>query len=649
MLIAAAFLLVLFADDGAQRVDAGRAALILAEDRRASAPGDYERLVAAASRGSAASRAWAIRALGRLEQAHPSFEQSVVLIQGALGDRNAVVRRAAAYALAQSLTARDAAARAPGRAALLAALAREKSPVVTAALTESAARLADAGSIAEVEAAILARLPAPGSGAASALEILSRRAGPGGRLGDAAAAWLREAALAPSTPAAARREAVLALSASRAIDATLARELFALPDWQTRRLALLAAPADADLIDRALRDADSHVRYEGARLYGRARLPLAPCAPLLEAAGDADTLVALAAIEALAECADTTAHEPLATLAATPGGADWHRASRALVSLALLDRTRARALLPAHESDAAWPVRMYAASAASIVRDDEALERLAGDAHPNVREAAIRELTRRASAGVAIGFPPEIRAGQRARLLRVTRAALRDLRAPQLTIAAAQAVKETGDPASLAPALFEALAAIDAEGAETTIDARDAIAEALKIAAPDAAAVEPPARKAPETASAAELRQLPVRARVEMARGGAFELELLPAEAPATVARFARLARAGYYDGLTFHRVVPNFVVQGGSPWANEYAGAPRFQRDELGFARHERGAVGISTRGRDTGDAQIFIDLVDLPRLNHDYTVFARVVSGLDVVDRILEADVIQRVTILK
>jgi cyclophilin family peptidyl-prolyl cis-trans isomerase len=134
-----------------------------------------------------------------------------------------------------------------------------------------------------------------------------------------------------------------------------------------------------------------------------------------------------------------------------------------------------------------------------------------------------------------------------------------------------------------------------------------------------------------------------------MARGGAFDLELLPDDAPATVARFARLARAGYFDGLTFHRVVPNFVVQGGSPWANEYAGAPRFQRDEVGGARHDRGAVGISTRGRDTGDAQIFIDLVDLPRLNHDYTVFARVVSGMDVVDGILEADVIQRISILK
>ena len=59
-------------------------------------------------------------------------------------------------------------------------------------------------------------------------------------------------------------------------------------------------------------------------------------------------------------------------------------------------------------------------------------------------------------------------------------------------------------------------------------------------------------------------------------------------------------------------------------------------------------GAVGISTRGRDTGDAQIFIDLVDNPRLDHDYTVFAQVLNGIDVVDRILEGDAIERIEIV-
>ena len=74
-------------------------------------------------------------------------------------------------------------------------------------------------------------------------------------------------------------------------------------------------------------------------------------------------------------------------------------------------------------------------------------------------------------------------------------------------------------------------------------------------------------------------------------RGGrAFELALLADEAPASVFRFAGLARAGYYNGLTFHRVLPNFVIQGGSPGANEYAGDGPFMRDEIGARSHARG-----------------------------------------------------------
>jgi cyclophilin family peptidyl-prolyl cis-trans isomerase len=114
------------------------------------------------------------------------------------------------------------------------------------------------------------------------------------------------------------------------------------------------------------------------------------------------------------------------------------------------------------------------------------------------------------------------------------------------------------------------------------------------------------------------------------------------------VSRFVRLARKGYYDGLTIHRVVPNFVVQGGSPGANEYMGDGPFLRDEVGLRSHRRGAVGISTRGRNTGDAQLFIDLVDLPRLDHDYTVFAEVVDGMGTVDGILEGDVMECVEIV-
>src|SRR5437868_4475352 len=149
--------------------------------------------------------------------------------------------------------------------------------------------------------------------------------------------------------------------------------------------------------------------------------------------------------------------------------------------------------------------------------------------------------------------------------------------------------------------------------------------------------------------TADDLRRLASpKARITIRGVGIFDLALFTSQAPATVLHFARLARAGYYDGLTFHRVVPNFVIQGGSPGANEYIGDATFMRDEVGTWPHVRGAVGISTRGHDTGDAQIFVDLVDNPRLDHVYTVFGQVLNGIDVVDQILEGDVIERIEIL-
>ena len=92
--------------------------------------------------------------------------------------------------------------------------------------------------------------------------------------------------------------------------------------------------------------------------------------------------------------------------------------------------------------------------------------------------------------------------------------------------------------------------------------------------------------------------------------------------------------------------MVPFFVVQGGSPLANEYVGDGPFTRDEVGL-ENRRGTVGVSTRGRDTGDGQIFVNTVDNVRLDHDYTVFAEVVRGMDVVDRMQEGARIRRITV--
>jgi cyclophilin family peptidyl-prolyl cis-trans isomerase len=265
----------------------------------------------------------------------------------------------------------------------------------------------------------------------------------------------------------------------------------------------------------------------------------------------------------------------------------------------------------------------------------DALEALAADQDDNVREAAVEGLKALAGHDADTVFIAQLgRPGY------------------QVVRAAALALADTPHGDAALPALDAALDRLVAEGRDNSHDARDAIAKALtslgRKAKPSATQPFRPAG-ADSDVNADDLRRLASpRARVTIGGLGSFELALFTAQAPATVLRFAHLAERGYYNGLTFHRVVANFVIQGGSPGANEYIGDTRFMRDELGQWPHVRGAVGISTRGRDTGDAQIFVDLVDNPRLDHEYTVFAQVLNGIDVVDRILEGDVIERVEII-
>jgi cyclophilin family peptidyl-prolyl cis-trans isomerase len=138
-------------------------------------------------------------------------------------------------------------------------------------------------------------------------------------------------------------------------------------------------------------------------------------------------------------------------------------------------------------------------------------------------------------------------------------------------------------------------------------------------------------------------------AKLKLKEAGEFTLQLFYEEAPATVAAFVQLAEKGYYNGLTMHRIVPNFIVQGGSPGANEYMGIGDFMRDELGLASNVRGTLGLSTRGRDTGDAQFYINLVDNFRLDHNYTVFAQISGGIENIDEIKEGDAIESIEIIR
>jgi cyclophilin family peptidyl-prolyl cis-trans isomerase/HEAT repeat protein len=128
---------------------------------------------------------------------------------------------------------------------------------------------------------------------------------------------------------------------------------------------------------------------------------------------------------------------------------------------------------------------------------------------------------------------------------------------------------------------------------------------------------------------------------------GAFTIELLPEDAPLTVDNFVGLARRNYFNGVAFHRVVPNFVVQGGDP-RGDGNGGPGYQiRCEINMVPYGRGAVGMALSGKDTGGSQWFVTHSPQPHLDGGYTVFGRVVEGMDVVDGIARGDRIRSVTI--
>ncbi|HEX7295936.1 MAG TPA: peptidylprolyl isomerase, partial [Pyrinomonadaceae bacterium] len=137
-----------------------------------------------------------------------------------------------------------------------------------------------------------------------------------------------------------------------------------------------------------------------------------------------------------------------------------------------------------------------------------------------------------------------------------------------------------------------------------------------------------------------------VRAVVTTSRGS-FTIELLPEAAPLTVDNFVQLAQRDYFRNVTIHRVVPNFVIQDGDPRGDGNGGPGYTIRCEINQVPYDRAAVGMALSGKDTGGSQWFVTHSPQPHLDGGYTVFGRVVTGMDVVDKIVRGDVIQSVVI--
>ncbi len=671
---------------GARTVDA-LVQVARLEDRRPRDAASLDSLRRFASDPRAVVRAAAVRALGRLQQPTelPAIFERLFDV--------AAVRAEAVNAVGQALRGAPPPASAMVRSAFdtLLSVARKPGmdPATVGLVARTIGRLphADAASARGAEGAIVGLM---GTGLARAEGVLhglygiarARRT-----LGPPSAEALDVARRALTTRAASdvegaarvRRLAWLIHTAAGAVEWRDVELMVRDPDEQVRRLVAVSLATVGDtaarvaMLERLVTDRSPIVRHEAVRAW-RPLAAAAGCGALIRAVGDPNPHVQLAAIDGLGptcrereRVADTLlnlidAHRSDSP-ARAPGRSGWHVHGHALAALARTDAARA---LPVVRRDARevtfWGIRSWVARAAATLRDTATLRALAGPGHGNAREIALGALASVAGHAADDLF-------------------LAALDAPEYHVVAEAAQALRGSPAGqpVVDALLRTLARLSDEDRDNTRDARVAILERLSelgdralaprlsryLADRDSAvalramgilrswgtdAVATTTHRGPE-ADLAPLFAGEWRARFVMSPatgGGVFEVRLHASEAPYTVARFIRLARAGFYNGLTFHRVEPGFVIQGGSPAANGYVGDGPFLRDELGTRSHRRGTLGISTRGRDTGDAQFFVNLTDNFRLDHDYTVFGEIVRGRDVAEGILEADVIDRIEIL-
>ena len=129
---------------------------------------------------------------------------------------------------------------------------------------------------------------------------------------------------------------------------------------------------------------------------------------------------------------------------------------------------------------------------------------------------------------------------------------------------------------------------------------------------------------------------------------GTMTMVLLPDQAPAHCVNFAKLVSSGFYDGKRWHRVVADFVIQGGCPRGDGWGGPGYFLPDEIGMRPYVRGTVGMPRSGNDTGGCQIFITHLPTPHLDGNYSVYAQVIEGLEVIDKIRVGDTIEKATLI-
>ncbi len=448
--------------------------------------------------------------------------------------------------------------------------------------------------------------------------------------------------------------------------------------------ALLTLAKDADPYTRAFA-----VRGLGA-LKDRTAVPL-----LLQIAAGGDRGAATEAIRALGRIGDPAAAPTLVRWLQVPkadpvlkleaasalGGiaaegvfdvladalADPSPAVRAAVirSLAQFDLQRFVTLLSGLDPDPQWSVRVALAAALGTLPPEAGLPRLRTmlqDSDQRVVPSVLAALTK-LRAPEAVGVLMNHLTVDDAVVRAAAAAALAELKPPGAVPALTQAYR-LGERDASYVARAAALAALAAYG---PTDATPVLIEALRdkdwavrvraaaLLKQFDAATEAEIRMRPaspslgmETYAAERLVNPPVstQAFIDTDRGP-IQIELDVLDAPLTVENFVTLARKGFFNGLTVHRVVPNFVMQTGDPRGDSEGGPGYTIRDELNQHPYLRGTVGMALDWADTGGSQFFITLSPQPHLDAKYTVFGHVVAGMNVVDQIEQGEVIRGVRI--
>jgi len=588
-----------------------------------------------------------IRERAALALARIQDPATVPALTEALRDEEPAVRAMAAFALGQMW---DSAA----QDTLIAAIEAEKNPEVLAALVEALGKIGGERSPEVLVRALNAQDPEIRGCAAVALGLLGRR----GISNEDADLALAEHADDPDDRV---RWRVFYALAQRGASSSLYVLLGGLADpdplaraYAARGLGKVGNQRGLFPLISVLADEDWRVVVNAARALGSLGDERA-VKPLIELAASENEHVALTSIAALGKLGGEEAGRALGKELATP---DWRIQAACILALAAAD------------SQAAYPkaldllgsdnprLRAAAAEALGVIGDSLSVSALtallAHEENPSVLATALTAL---AGAADAPYFDP---------------APLLDYADRCDDMAAAAALAEvlgkigTDEAASKLAALYTRFTDVaDVSPHVEILEALGSIAKPASASLVEEALRDP--RKPVVSKAAWALGRItgedysdrvPVNSTIEgeadleyarrlegatvvlETEKGDLVIELLTGDAPQTCANFAKLVEAGFYDGLTFHRVVPDFVVQGGCPRGDGWGGPGYTIPCEYNRRKYVRGCVGMALAGKDTGGSQFFITHSPQPHLDGRYTLFGKVVRGLDVVDRMQVGD---------